>query len=267
MTVKELVDEPAAERDVCDASTVRAKDCACPRPAFETIGFVTSAGGLQNEDRAGHRGNIAWMIDGATDVLEERLLPAASDAEWYAEQLHSQLVRHGDDGVASLVQLLDEVTRELAGRFAAAAKRPPREVHEYPSAAGVIVRRTAEAIEVLSLGDCELITAAGAADATALGIDDRLRVRDRGTALAMRAVRDEGAQTWKEARKLLWPRFRTARANLNQPGGYPVFSIIPPPAGMVSIKDWRCRRARHCCSPATASCGSSRCSNATTAPR
>lgn len=207
-----------------------------PSQAFETIGFVTSAGGAQNEDRASHRGNIAWIVDGATDVLEDRLLPAASDAEWYAEQLHRELVRRGDDGVAGLERLLDEVTRDLAGRFAAAAKRPPAEVHEYPSAAGVIVRRVAGAIEVLSLGDCELITAASATDAATLGIDDRLRVRDRGTALAMRAVRDEGAQTWKEARKLLWPRFRTARANLNQPGGYPVFSIIPPPAGMVSVK-------------------------------
>lgn len=42
------------------------------------------SGDSQNEDRVGQIGTTAWVIDGATDLLEVPILPGPSDATWFA---------------------------------------------------------------------------------------------------------------------------------------------------------------------------------------
>lgn len=53
---------------------------------------VTSPGGHRiNEDRWGHAGPLAWVIDGATDLGNEPFLPAATDVQWLVDQVGRRL--------------------------------------------------------------------------------------------------------------------------------------------------------------------------------
>ena len=49
------------------------------------------AAGLVDEDRAGTVGDLAWVIDSATDVVDAPLTSYPTDASWIAETLDTQL--------------------------------------------------------------------------------------------------------------------------------------------------------------------------------
>lgn len=53
---------------------------------------VVAAGGHGlNEDRLGHHGDVAWVIDGATSLEESAFLPAPSDVQWLVDSLGRRL--------------------------------------------------------------------------------------------------------------------------------------------------------------------------------
>ncbi|MFJ8582230.1 protein phosphatase 2C domain-containing protein [Micromonospora sp. NPDC093277] len=73
--------------------------------------LITTAGGARaNEDRAGHRGTLAWVIDGATDLYQDGALPADSDVQWLVDTIDQHLTSAGEDGyhgaAASLLELI-----------------------------------------------------------------------------------------------------------------------------------------------------------------
>ncbi len=203
---------------------------------FQLLDSVSVASGALNEDRIGQASGMAWVIDGATDVAAERLLPGVSDAAWLAEALDAELrirVHHG----LSLDALLVAAGETIAQRFDREQRRPPRERHELPSAAGIVLRRTSEGVELLSLGDCSLVVAPAEGDAYVAGDAAGLSPGDRRTGEAMRQIQQStGTRTWVEARGHLLPRLRASREGLNRPGGYGAFSVVPVPAELVGIE-------------------------------
>lgn len=82
--------------------------------------MVTAAGGGgANEDRVGHHGSIAWVIDGATDLYTEPCLPAGSDVEWLVDVLDAQLAEAGTAGYrGSAATLLENVAARISQRQA-----------------------------------------------------------------------------------------------------------------------------------------------------
>lgn len=54
---------------------------------FVIIDCLSSASGRVNEDRAGAANDLAWVIDGATDVVDRPLTGATTDADWIAGQI------------------------------------------------------------------------------------------------------------------------------------------------------------------------------------
>lgn len=201
---------------------------------LKCIAQVSEASGTINDDRIGQHGNLAWVIDGATDVLATRILPGGSDAAWFAEALAAVLSGLGDTGATPLSDVLSTVTEQVARSFREAASRPPRETHEHPSAAGILVRLRGNRLDFLSLADCQLILAAPGTAPVALGVDPELAAGDRRTVAGMRQFQAEtGSQHWREARAHMLPMIRAARGRLNQPGGYGVFSVTPPPAEFI----------------------------------
>ena len=57
-------------------------------------GMALSAGGSRlNEDRAGVACNVAWIIDGATQLQDTTCLPAASDGTWLADLVSAEIYR------------------------------------------------------------------------------------------------------------------------------------------------------------------------------
>jgi len=200
---------------------------------LETVDIRTIASGAENEDRAGVAPPLAWVIDGATDVVPEPLTHAASDASWFAAAMHAVLSGLDAEAHASLAELPAVVADRLAPEFAASARRPPAGRADHPSASAVIIRaREHGHIEFVSVGDCTLLAHDGKRlmkigvaeeDAGDRWVADALTGRSQNaTAAPVPLSRDD-----------LWPRLRAVRAHMNTPGGYGVFSITAPPPTMV----------------------------------
>lgn len=216
------------------------------RLAVNTV--LSLPGSTHNEDRVGVEGAWAWIIDGATDLLETPLLPAPSDAAWLADALDSALARHakthsGATVEANLDAMLETVTAEVAARFDRAALRRPVRGHEKPSAAGVVACFSDGRLDALSLGDCtfarfdgnnqlvDLFRAEGPRDA-----DDDVRE----DIAALQAEELEFADSQMKAnsgiRGELLPGLRIGRDSMNTPNGYGIFSLdVPPPQFVTKV--------------------------------
>ena len=84
----------------------------------------------------------------------------------------------------------------------------------------------------MSLGDCALI-AEDASGLRTLGVEEDTS-GDRWVREVITADRRANpGSPQKQLRENLWPKLRAARAAMNTPGGYGVFSITPPPPHFV----------------------------------
>lgn len=200
--------------------------------SFTVVDQLTLASGATNEDRIGARGDRAWVIDGATDVVESPLTGTASDASWFAEEVHAFLCDTRLELGGNLAELPDSLAIEVGRRFRHIQRRAPTERHEYPSAAAAVIRASERGIHFMSIGDCTIL-AADQGDVRRLGAapDDR---GDKGVAAVVAAFHaSEAAATADEARRHVLPTIIARRNLMNLAHGYGVLSITPPPPGFV----------------------------------
>jgi hypothetical protein len=107
------------------------------------------------EDACGYRNNAAWMIDGATSLLDELDLPGASNPSWYAQVLGLALAESAGQAdpravLAAALVKVDEIGHELVGA----------ESQRFPSAAVSLVTADDDGgLSVLSLADCHVVAA------------------------------------------------------------------------------------------------------------
>jgi len=107
------------------------------------------------EDACGFNGPNAWVIDGATSLLEPLGLPAASDPQWLAQALDMILAGpckgEGRNGVrarlASALAAIDSMTEPMVG---------PERVR-FPSAAISVAQLNDDGVEIASLADCTVV--------------------------------------------------------------------------------------------------------------
>ncbi len=201
---------------------------------LETVEIRSIASGRdgENEDRAGVAAPLAWVIDGATDVILEPLTGRHSDAAWFAESVHELITNLPWHTPASLQDLPELVAGELAQRFAIDAKRKPAGRDEHPSASAIVVRLREHGLEYVSVGDCTLIAENGG-QRTFVGVDEE-DAGDRWVVDALRGQTADGKPTAPPlTRADLWPRLRQQRAKMNTAEGYGVFSITTPPPSMI----------------------------------
>ncbi len=199
---------------------------------LKIIEVLSAPSGTVNEDCVGAEAALAWVIDAATDVIEEALVGTASDAAWFAVALNAALCRYSHNPPADLARLPALLAPELADEFDRAARRKPKQRYEHPSAAALVVREGDKGLDYVSVGDCTLLleTSSGfarigteAADAGDACISDAIR----------RYQEREAMPTAESARSYIWPKIRARRAQMNEPEGYGVWSITPPPAHYV----------------------------------
>lgn len=200
---------------------------------LRVIDVLSVPGGSANEDRAGHASPFAWVIDGATDVIDAPLTTEGSDAAWFASALNEELTvwtaSHPHDELRHLPAAL---APRLAARFAKAATRAPTGPDEQPSAAAMIVRLEDDGLSYVTLGDCALILV------TREGLihigDDAEKAGDQWVAKAIEEERGNySEETALSLRQALWPKLRKARRAMNDPAGYGIFSITAPPQHFV----------------------------------
>lgn len=107
------------------------------------------------EDSCGINGPNAWIIDGATTLLEPLGLPAASDPQWLAQELTALL------GAGPLDPAREGVRSVLAGALAAIDAAGTELVGaqkvRFPSAAISVAQLNEQGVEVASLADCTVV--------------------------------------------------------------------------------------------------------------
>jgi len=201
------------------------------------VGLVSEIGTVAandvNEDRVGASGALAWVIDGATDVIDAPLTTAPTDASWIAETL-DQLMRDVALAPTDLAELPAILTERLQAEFRRSSRRQPIGRHEHPSAAGLIVRIDGLQLDYLSIGDCTLL-AQTSAGVVRLGTNE-VEAGDRWVAEALRDYRAKNPDASADAaRAHLWPKLGAGRWSMNQQDGYGVFSLTPTPLRFIKL--------------------------------
>lgn len=209
-------------------------------PRLEVLDAASRASGGLNEDRGRACGDLAWVIDGATDVIDEPLTKGGSDAAWFAAFIDGELQRLAAAPPADLATLPGLLAARAATAFAAAAHRTPRERAEHPSASGIIARARSTGLDYLAIGDCTLLVETDTGIAR-IGTQDE-DSGDKWLATAIAAYHEqqhphdgEPATSAEAARAHVWPRIRAVRNFMNTAEGYGVFSITPAPPEFVTL--------------------------------
>jgi hypothetical protein len=189
------------------------------------IASVTLPGEGSNEDRCGIRNHLAWVIDGATPLSENRIAPDyPTDAVWMVERLTDGILRRAKSST-SLADLLADVIAEVA----LAARNEWVETPEIPPSAAVgIIRMGTETMEYLVLADISVVYQE---DEKVIEItDERPDELNFLAASKLRNLLEEGvphSDAMIQVRPLL---LRHRRESMNVNGGYWVAALDPEAA-------------------------------------
>lgn len=197
----------------------------------------------QNDDLLGVRDGRAWVIDGATDLLDCPLTGTASDASWIAQatgEFFLRSNRHGDE------QWLRNIVRAACLTVRAQFEGItilPEERWKLPTASLLIAHERETGLLGIDLGDCRCFAldadgTAHSAGSRENGTDDE---RERARAASKRAgapasLRDPDTMTM----------LRAVRAQHNLPGGnYWVFGLQPECADHARVWTLNLKRPAH----------------------
>lgn len=199
---------------------------------LEIVEALSLASDAENEDRCGAAGLTAWVIDGATDVLENPLIGPGTDSAWFAETLNRFFQALGPDDLADLSELPAIMAPRMAGALQQQARREPSWRGEHPSAAGLLVKLEGAALHYVAVGDCTLLVESGG-KIHRFGTSEKEAGDPWVAEEIRRQQRASGSTNMAQTRATLWPKLREARALMNTDGGYGIFSITAPPKHLV----------------------------------
>ena len=174
---------------------------------------VSEPSGAVNEDRWGALGSAVWVLDGATGLVAERVLPGPSDALWLMERVDAGLKQRARlaDGLASALR---PILAKARAEFARVALRPDAEAADMPCGSLAMLRVKDGVAELSSLGDCRIVDGDGRPFGTSgvTALDERLVTE-------VVALQKQGVPHRDIWRRLL-SMTRRHRALMNRPDGY-----------------------------------------------
>lgn len=120
---------------------------------FDLLQSLSIAGDVDtpNDDRIGCTAQLAWVIDGATDLGPPGLVGTQGGAAWIADAATTAFAQV-DDG--SIDAICADVFAQVERRYGAARQRAPLGQWELPSAAFLAARAGPHGIELGWAGDC-----------------------------------------------------------------------------------------------------------------
>ncbi|MHA7271766.1 hypothetical protein [Arthrobacter sp. HLT1-20] len=163
------------------------------------------------EDSCGFNGPTAWIIDGATTLLEPLELPAASNPQWLAQELTRALGAAPESGVRAVL------AGALAAVDSAASPLVGNEHVRFPSAALSVAQLNDEGVEIASLADCTVV----------------VRTSDGATHLVRAQLADAGISAVEPAERLA--QLKLDRELRNTPGRLWVARREPEAAGHAHV--------------------------------
>jgi hypothetical protein len=125
--------------------------------SFRRMEWLSIAGGAVNDDGGGSAAQLAWVLDGATGLPQERLLPGDSDAQWLVSEACSFFERLTDCRPAA--EHSRALSAFLSSRFQAARVRPsaPDRLDDPPSASLAFAVIDGQTLTIANIGDCRTL--------------------------------------------------------------------------------------------------------------
>jgi len=189
---------------------------------MQVIEAMCQPAGAVNEDRWGACDGAVWLLDGATGLAAQRVLPGPSDALWLIDEVDVGL-RERATRNETPAELLRPIVRKAQQEFARTALRPDAPLVDRPCACLALLRLRDGVVELASLGDCRIVyrDAAGATrcfgTSGVTALDDRL-VEEVIRLQAQGVAHD---QIWSR----VLPMVRRHRALVNLPAGYGMLDL------------------------------------------
>jgi hypothetical protein len=191
---------------------------------------------VPNEDVSGHTALSAWVLDGATGLGDEPLLPERSDAAWLASAYDARLHTNADRTGCELQQLFADVIADVGADFEACRLRVPANPFEVPSAGMVFVRVRENDLEYARLGDCRAILGFSRNAHVFSTGSSPLQHLDAAILEKMEALRrSDTSMSYEQARRAVQSDLRANRSLLNTEGGYWVLSTDPTAARHMEV--------------------------------
>jgi hypothetical protein len=184
--------------------------------------------GKVNEDIAGNMKTAVWVMDGATGLGDEQLLPGVSDAAWLVQHVDAFLRAHADDASLDMTELFAGAIEDVRMTYQHSKLRDAQARYELPSAGIVFVRCASNGIEYARLGDCTGVFAL--ANRLVSMSRSRLHSLDEQVLDKMRAPQRQGVQDYASLRRAIRDDLRANRNLANVAGGYWVLGIEPEAA-------------------------------------
>jgi hypothetical protein len=195
------------------------------RPALSLLSAITAPAGNVNEDAFGVYPEravplAAWVLDGVTGLNERTLLPGASDAAWFVQQVQEILPALLSNEIE---RPLPALVRALAARQSEAFLDTSAEGWETPAASFAMVRLLDDELEITRLGDCTVVIERhnGHVEVLRNAVLERLESHVKRTILELR---ESGLLDLAEIQSQLLPALRAQRSSRNLPGGYGVLA-------------------------------------------
>ena len=118
--------------------------------------YIKAGENHENEDIYGVNNNVAWVIDGATEMFYDKYISKKSDTLWTVKQIDKEL--KSADSTLDLRSMLFEAIKRARKK---AEKINPHitelEKYELPSFAICIIKIEKNTLHYLILGDCSLM--------------------------------------------------------------------------------------------------------------
>jgi len=185
---------------------------------LQVIEAVCHPAGAVNEDRWGACDDKAvWVLDGATGLAAQRVLPGPSDALWLVERIDAGL-RQAAAADQALAEILRPIMRRAIEEFAGSALRPDAAPADRPCTSLTVLRLRDGGVELASLGDCRIVYRDAGGTTRCFGTSGVTALDERLVEQVIR-LQVEGVP-----HDQIWPRVlpmtRRHRALMNLPEGY-----------------------------------------------
>lgn len=194
---------------------------------FRVLGRLCRGGSptRANEDAFGVARRAAFVVDGATSLVDAPLLPGPSDAQWVAIEAAEMLAGLAATTRLNVPALVTATVEGLVERFEARRSRPPAETFEIPFASLMMISARESGFEVGWFGDCRMVARGSDGALTNSGPPIVARDREQEQARALAKASGQGAGNKLQAQAL--PDLRRQRNRANASNGYGVLGPDP----------------------------------------
>lgn len=173
---------------------------------FRLEGAVSRSAGRINDDAFDVLDRIAWVLDGATGISPDRLLPGESDANWFCGTLREHL-REAAGVAGSNRIVLERALSKTSTSFGRCKRRGEKDRAELPAASCAMAAIRDGHIEISVIGDCTVFLDDGRGGIEKIS-DQRVRPYDDavvdGIVQLMKGGNAPYAEALERARPTIW---------------------------------------------------------------